>query len=67
MDALSHMSVMFSRPRFRGKLNFHVEGAAPVAQIVMNLPEMQETRIQSLGRDPLGNKMANHSSTLVSC
>ena len=67
MDALSHMSVMFSRPRFRGKLNFHVEGAALVAQIVMNLPEMQETRIQSLGRDPLGNKMANHSSTLVSC
>ena len=34
MNALSHMSVMFSRPRFRGKLKFHVEGAALVAQIV---------------------------------
>ena len=43
------MSVMFSRPRFRGKLKFHVEGATLVAQIVRNLPTMQETQVQSLG------------------
>ena len=49
MNALSHMSVMFARPKFRGKLKFHVEGAALVAQIVKNLPATQETQVQSLG------------------
>ena len=35
-----------------------------VAQMVKNLPAMQETRIQSLGRkDPLEKGMATHSST----
>ena len=34
-----------------------------VAQMVKNLPAMQETRIQSLGReDPLEKGMATHSS-----
>ena len=37
-----------------------------VAQVVKNLPIMQETRVQSLGReDPLEKKMATHSSTLA--
>ena len=34
-----------------------------VAQIVKNLPTMQETRVRSLGRDdPLEQEMATHSS-----
>ena len=38
----------------------------PMAQMVKNLPTMQETRIQSLDReDPLEKGMATHSSTLA--
>ena len=34
-----------------------------VAQMVENLPALQETQIQSLGReDPLEKRMASHSS-----
>ena len=34
--------------------------------MVKRLPTMQETRVQSLGReDPLEKKMATHSSTLA--
>ena len=37
--------------------------ASPVAQMVKNLPAIQETRVQSLGReDPLEKEMATHSS-----
>ena len=37
-----------------------------VAQIVKNLPEMQETWFQSLGwEDPLEKGMATHSSVLA--
>ena len=36
------------------------------AQMVKNLPVMQETRVQSLGlEDPLENRMAAHSSILA--
>ena len=38
----------------------------PVAQVVRNLPAMQETRVQSLGwEDPLEKGMAIHSSILA--
>ena len=38
----------------------------PVAQTVKNLPEMQETWVQSLGwEDPLEKEMASHSSILA--
>ena len=38
-------------------------GASPVAQMVKNLPAVQETRVWSLGReDPLEKGMAAHSS-----
>ena len=38
----------------------------PVAQMVKNLPTMQETRVRSLGwEDPLEKGMAIHSSILV--
>ena len=41
-------------------------GASPVAQIVKNLPAMQETQVRSLGwEDPLENGMATHSSILA--
>ena len=37
-----------------------------MAQMVKNLPAMQETRIQSLGReDPLDEGIATHSSILA--
>ena len=37
-----------------------------MAQTVKNLPAMQETRVQSLGReDPLEKGMATHSSILA--
>ena len=41
-------------------------GASLVAQMVNNLPAMQETRLQSLGpEDPLEKGMATHSSILA--
>ena len=41
-------------------------GASLVAQMVKNLPAMQETRIQSLGgEDPLEEEMTTHSSILA--
>ena len=40
-------------------------GASLVAQMVKNLPKMQETRVQSPGQeDPLEKGMATHSSIL---
>ena len=40
--------------------------ASLVAQMVKNLPAMQETRVQSLGcEDPLEKGMATHSSSLA--
>ena len=43
-----------------------VYGASRVAQIVKNLPAMQETQIQPLGQeDPLGKGLATHSSILA--
>ena len=41
--------------------------ASLVAQMVKCLPAMQETQVQSLGReDPLEKEMATHSSILAS-
>ena len=40
--------------------------ASLVAQMVKNLPAMQETRVQSPGLpDPLENRMADHASILA--
>ena len=37
-----------------------------MAQLVKNLPTMQETRVQSLGQeDPLEKEMSTHSSILT--
>ena len=44
--------------------DFHT--CVPVAQMVMNLPAMRETWVQSLGQgDPLEKGMATHSSILA--
>ena len=41
-------------------------GASLVAQIVKNLPAIQETRVPTLGREePLEKGMATHSSILA--
>ena len=41
-------------------------GASLMAQMVKNLPAMQETQVQSLGQeDPLQKEMATHSSILA--
>ena len=41
-------------------------GASLVAQIVKNLPAMQETQVRSLGwKDPLEKGMASHSNILA--
>ena len=45
---------------------FQFYNIAMVAQTVKRLPTMQETRVQSLGReDPLEKEMATHSSALA--
>ena len=47
-------------------LFLYSDGASLVAQMVKNLPAMQETRIQSLSwEDPLEKGMAVHSSILA--
>ena len=41
-------------------------GDSLVAQLVKNLPAMQETRVQALGQEyPLEKKTATHSSILA--
>ena len=45
--------------------NIILDWASLVTQMVKNLPAVQETRVQSLGReDPLEKGMATHSSIL---
>ena len=44
----------------------HTHGASLVAQLVKNLPAMQETWVQSMGwEDPLEEGMATHASILA--
>ena len=48
------------------ELNYRTSEASQVAQMVKNLPEMWETRVQSLVQeDALKKKMATHSSILA--
>ena len=44
----------------------HILGASLLAQMVKNLPAMQETRVQSLGHeDPLEEDMTTHATVLA--
>ena len=46
--------------------HYYADGASLVAQMGKNLPAMQETWVQFLGReDPLEKEMAIHSSILA--
>ena len=46
--------------------DLYVKRASLLAQMVKNLPSMQETWVQALGwEDPLEKEMAPHSSTLA--
>ena len=58
MDCILHgIAKSWTQPFFKASL---------VAQTVKNLPAMQETQVQSLGReDPLEKEMATHSSILA--
>ena len=48
------------------KVYYHHSGASLVAQRLKRLPTMQETWVQSLGREePLEKEMATHSSILA--
>ena len=63
-----HVPRLLIHPSVFGHLGcFHVlTGASLVAQTVKNLPAMQETWVQSLGReDPLEKGMATNSSILA--
>ena len=47
-------------------LSSFFDGHSPVAQMVTNLPAMQETRVESLGRgDPWEKGMSTHSRLLA--
>ena len=64
-------SRLFSFSQISGKdvdylSNFYTIWASPVAQMIKNLPAMQETWLRSLGQeDPLEKGMAPHSSILA--
>ena len=53
--------------RAHSKVNNYLKlGASLVAQLVKNLPTIEETRVQSLSwEDPLEKEMETHSSILV--
>ena len=60
MVQLSHQHVT------TGKIKALTIWASLIAQLVKNLPAMQETRVRSLGRgDPLEKEMATDSSILA--
>ena len=61
------LGVRFQHMNFERYINSPcVLVASVVAQMVKNLPAMQETRVQSLGwEDPLEKEMATHSSILA--
>ena len=51
---------------FLGFISLHWNRASLIAQLLKNLPAMQETLVQFLGqKDPLQKGMATHSSILV--
>ena len=71
-DSVIHIPVFFIRffslPGYYALLKIEVEliyGASLMAQMVKNLPAMQETWVWSLGwEDPLEKEMTTHSSIL---
>jgi len=65
-ESAIHISLLFWIS-FPFRLPQSIEWASRMAQMVKNMPTMQETQVQSLGgEDPLEKEMATHSSILVS-
>ena len=65
---ISIISSDFIKPQTQQSLkeSHSHDGASLVAQMVKNLPAVQETRVQSLGQeDPLEKELATHSSILA--
>ena len=64
-----HLKVQLNLPESHSKYEFFenmVTGTSLVAQMVKNMPAMQETGVRSLGwEDPLEKGMATHSSILA--
>ena len=55
-----------AKAKFQSIIMDKIDRASLVAQMVKNLPAMQETQLQFLGQeDPLDKTMATHSSTLA--
>ena len=55
------MLIFFKKLKYSGAMR-----ASLIAQLVKNLPAVQETRVQFLGgQDPLEKDMATHSSILA--
>ena len=62
---LTHSNFFLSHMNEKN-IHQHVFWASLVAQMFMNPPVMQETRVRSLGwEDPLEKRVAAHSSTLA--
>ena len=58
--------MLFLQSLTHNELSFTLEWASLVAQMVKNLPSMQDTWVGSLGQgDPLEEAMAPHSSILA--
>ena len=58
--------LQYTKSIHRNYLHFYILGASLVAQLVKNLPTMQETWVQFLGWEkPLEKEMATHSSILA--
>ena len=61
-----HMTITVCSPRGHKESEMTEQQASLLAQIVKNLPAMQETLVRSLGwEDPLEKGMATHSSILA--
>ena len=61
----SHFSILAPPPQEKGGSKKYL-WTSLVAQLVKNLPAMQETQVQSLGvKDPLEKETETHSSILA--
>ena len=60
------LSLSIANPTDVLKVGSPISWASLIAQLVKNLPAMQETQVGSLGQeDPLEERMATHSSILA--
>ena len=66
MTSIAYLTSLYLTFLTSGNHRIKVLGASVVAQMVKNLPSMQEIWVQSLGQeDPLEKEMVPHSSILA--